>query len=62
MDRTETDPRRTSGLCAEGGTGFPKDAQVSALIWSRSGMPSGAKAWHLKLRPAPRRDGPTVAG
>jgi hypothetical protein len=46
MDVTET-PQGTSGLCTEQGTKHPKDARVSELIWSRSGMLSGAKAWDL---------------
>ena len=50
--------RRTSGLCTEQGTRCPEGAQVAELIWNRSGMPSGGKAWDLlllKRRPAAPR-------
>jgi len=55
-------PQGTSGLCTEGGTRPPKSdtVRVSKLIWSRSGMLSGAKAWDRKPLPvsAPMRAGP----
>jgi hypothetical protein len=45
MDVPETTKR--TGLCTEQGTKHPEGARVSELIWSQSGMPSGAKAWDL---------------
>ena len=59
---TDIQHKPTSGLCTEHGTKCPAGARVSQLIWSWSGMPSGAQAWDLPAAAATGRPDGRVAG
>jgi hypothetical protein len=46
-DGTAIKHKQTSGLCTQNGKEWPAGARVSELVWSSSGMRSGAMAWDL---------------